>query len=136
MNALQTVNPPSRVAGKRVLVLDDNPHICLLMKAWLQAMGHTVETGERGRDFVKGSLGETADVVITDIMMTDGDGFEVIEAVKAAHPGTKVIAMSGGGSYLPGLEYLKLARILGADEVLLKPFTQRHVVDVLTRVCS
>lgn len=136
MTQLQTSTAPgtTQTASKRVLVLDDNPYICILIDTWLRALGHTVKTGTGGRDFVKAGANEHIDLVITDIMMPDGDGFEVIEAVKAAHPGTKIIAMSGGGSQLPGMEYLKLARILGADEVLLKPFTRRHVLDALARV--
>ena len=123
----------TRTASKRILVLDDNPYICILIDTWLRALGHAVKTVPGGRHFAKADL-QQVDVVITDIVMPEGDGFEVIEAVKTACPATKIIAMSGGGSQLPGMEYLKLARILGADEVLLKPFTRRHVLDALARI--
>jgi CheY-like chemotaxis protein len=136
MNELQTATPAdsAATAKKRILVLDDNPYICILIDTWLRSLGHNVLTAQGGRKFIKSGANEPVDVVITDIVMPEGDGFEVIESVKLAHPGTKIIAMSGGGSCLPGLENLNLARLLGADEVLLKPFTRRHVLDALAHV--
>jgi CheY-like chemotaxis protein len=136
MNDLQTTSAPdaTSIAQKRILVLDDNPYICVLMDAWLRAAGHTVQTASGGRKFIAPESTDSIDVIITDIVMPEGDGYEVIEAVKSAHPDTKIIAMSGGGSRLPGMECLKLARILGADEILQKPFTRRHVLDALNRV--
>jgi YesN/AraC family two-component response regulator len=68
--------------------------------------------------------------------MPNGDGFEVIEAIKTARRGTKIIAISGGGTYLPAAEYLKLARSIGADEIVLKPFTHRQIFDAVNRVLS
>lgn len=126
-----------RVATKKhILVLDDNQDMCRLMADWLGALGYRVDTAGGGRAFVRQAAMEAPDVVITDILMPDGDGFEVIEAAKAARQGTKVIAISGGGSYLVGAEYLKLARSIGADAVLMKPFTQHQMIDAVNRVLS
>jgi CheY-like chemotaxis protein len=123
-------------ANKHVLILDDNADICALISVWLRSLGYIVATAQGGRDFLRAPLAGAPDVLITDILMPDGDGFEVIEAARAARLGTKIIAISGGGTYLPGMEYLKLAKSIGADAVLTKPFTQRQVVEAVNQVLS
>lgn len=137
MNELRTATAPLTpisTAKKHILVLDDNPDICQLLATWVSAMGHVVHTKNGGKEFIRGIGRDQPDVVITDILMPNGDGFEVIEAIKSGRRGTKIIAISGGGTYLPATEYLKLARSIGADEVLLKPFTHRQIVDAVNRV--
>jgi DNA-binding NtrC family response regulator len=72
-------------------------------------------------------------MVITDILMPDGDGLEVITELKRAQPSVRVIAMSGGGSHLRAAECLKFARGLGAHAVLLKPFNREQLIDVVSQ---
>lgn len=61
------------------------------------------------------------DVVITAILMPDGDGIELISAVKGGRPGLPIIAVSDR-RLLRGLDLFHLATGLGADAVLEKPF--------------
>lgn len=136
MNPVPADPPTTASTSKHVLVLDDNEDICALISVWLRTCGYTVDTAHAGRDFLKAAPTDAPDLVITDILMPDGDGFEVIEAARAARTGTKVIAISGGGTYLPGMEYLKLAKSIGADAVLTKPFTRRQVVDTVSHLLS
>lgn len=67
---------------------------------------------------------EPVDIVVTDIFMSEKDGFEVIQEMKKVARTAKIIAMSGGGQW--GLFDWNLAALsLWADRVLTKPFDNR-----------
>jgi len=70
------------------------------------------------------------DLIITDIIMPDMDGIEVIIELKKNHPGTKIIAISGGGYYFAD-DYLETARALGADKVIEKPFENKELIETV-----
>jgi len=73
------------------------------------------------------------DLVITDVFMPEKDGLEVIQELRAAAPRVKIIAISGG----PGKgtwDVLDIARFLGANRVLSKPFTLPDLLALLTEL--
>lgn len=61
------------------------------------------------------------DLVVTDMVMPEMDGVELILILRKTHPRLPVIAMSGGGRLGPD-DYLKIARAGGAARILAKPF--------------
>ena len=61
------------------------------------------------------------DVVVTDIFMPALDGIELICVLRETHPELKIVAMSGGGSFLNSAAAVGLAEKLGADVVMQKP---------------
>jgi DNA-binding response OmpR family regulator len=70
---------------------------------------------------------------VTDIIMPVREGVETILAIKAHAPRTRVIAISGG--YRVGPEdFLTLARHVGADDVLAKPFRPSALLAVADRL--
>ena len=62
------------------------------------------------------------DLLVTDIVMPEMEGLATIREAKQASPGTRVVAISGGGQYARHDRFLTWAEGLGADEVLAKPF--------------
>ena len=66
------------------------------------------------------------DLVVTDILMPVKEGIRTILEIKASLPEMKIIAITGGGRASSQL-YSDAARILGADDVLLKPFTSEDL---------
>jgi CheY-like chemotaxis protein len=115
--------PTPAVISLSVLVADDQEGIRNLLANWLQSQGHT--TVLAGSALEAGRLLEEHqfDLVITDVVMPDGDGFELIAAFRKAQPLARIIAISGGGKYLEGTDCLRVARGLGAHAVVMKPFT-------------
>lgn len=105
-----------------ILVADDEEGIRKLLQHWLQRAGHTVACAESGRDASRLLSSQRFDLVITDVVMPDGDGFELITEFRRAQPGARILAISGGGKYLKGTDCLRIARGLGAHAVVLKPF--------------
>jgi CheY-like chemotaxis protein len=62
--------------------------------------------------------------VLTDVLLPEADGLEVIRAVQKEFPSVPLIAMSGGSARLPGTDALQLARLLRARAILPKPFSE------------
>jgi CheY-like chemotaxis protein len=110
------------VVALSILVADDEEGIRNLLVHWLHDRGHNVVPVRSANEALRFLSGETVDLVITDVVMPDGDGFELISSLRKTHPETRILAMSGGGRYLRGVECLKMARGLGAHAVVMKPF--------------
>ena len=73
------------------------------------------------------------DLVITDVVMPDGDGFELIGAFRKAQPAARILAISGGGRFLQGSDCLNVARGLGAHATLMKPFSWEQFQTAIER---
>jgi DNA-binding NtrC family response regulator len=106
---------------KKILLVDDEEAIRKMLRAILgEARYEFAEVGN-GLD-AQTLLGkETFNLVITDVIMPDCDGIELIMAIRSKLPDIKVIVMSGGGRVRAG-HYLDLAGKLGAARVFEKPF--------------
>ena len=110
------------VVALSILVADDEESIRNLLVAWLQQLGHMVESAGNAQEAIRYLDEQHFDLVITDVVMPDGDGFELIAAFRKAQPFTRILAISGGGNFLEGADCLKIARGLGAHGALMKPF--------------
>jgi YesN/AraC family two-component response regulator len=73
---------------------------------------------------------EHPEVVVTDIVMPEQEGIETIVAMRRANPDVKIIAISGAAK-IGDIDLLKMARLLGADDVIAKPFRAK---DLLSRL--
>jgi DNA-binding NtrC family response regulator len=76
------------------------------------------------------------DIVLTEMVMPERDGIEVLREIKRAAPQTKVIAMSGGGASLPTEFVLHVARRLGADGTVSKPVDATRLLEAIDKVLS
>ena len=130
-SASSTFTP--RATPISVVVADDVVEIQHLIQQWLRDLGCLVTCVSTGREAVRVLRTVHVDMVITDILMPDGDGLEVISELKRAQPSARIVAMSGGGNHLRAAECLKLASGLGAHGVLLKPFNREQLLEVVTQ---
>jgi two-component system chemotaxis response regulator CheY len=116
---------------KRVLVIDDDPDVRVLVQSLLEAEGFDVRTAADGREGLDLQEGEPADVVVTDIFMPNKDGVETIHELHRKFPHTGIVVVSGGGSATSNIDYLHIARLLGASHTLQKPVRPDFLVDVV-----
>jgi len=120
--------------GERsILVVEDEEGVRLVVQVALERAGYRVTTAANGQEASRLlAAGEFA-LVLTDVLMPDKDGIEVINELRQQHPDLPIIAMSGGGR-LPRDGYLTVALRLGAHAILQKPFTIDELVAVVGRL--
>jgi len=75
------------------------------------------------------------DLVITDMLMPERDGLELIEELRRRYSHVRIIAISGGGRIAPE-EYLQIAKGLGANGVLGKPFFPKQLLATVDQVMA
>lgn len=114
-----------------ILVIDDEQEITTVLETALSSDTCRVQTAHNGREGLRLLKRDPFDVVITDIIMPELDGFEVImEVNRMLHP-PRVIVMTGGTKHL-SREYLaEVARTLSVEQVLFKPFSIDELLDTV-----
>jgi len=110
----------------RILVVDDEKIVRYSVRTALELLQHDVAEAENGADAMMLMRDDKFDLVVTDILMPVKEGIQTILEIKASLPEMKIIAITGGGRASSQL-YSDAARILGADDVLLKPFTSEDL---------
>ncbi len=110
-----------------ILVIDDDPHLRMMLRRTLEHAGHVVTEAEDGDAGLMMAEAEPPDLVLTDIFMPRMEGLETIMGLRRRHRGLPVIAMSGGGAR-GALEHLTTADKMGAAFTLAKPFTRDDVL--------
>jgi DNA-binding response OmpR family regulator len=111
----------------KILVLDDEPSILLMIKKMLEKEGHEVDVALNGIEGMEIFEENKPDMVITDIIMPGKEGLETILELRKNYPELKIIAISGGGRIGPQ-GYLPSAKYLGADMVFQKPLVQKEFI--------
>ena len=74
-----------------------------------------------------------ADLLITDIVMPEKEGLEVLMELRKRQPPVKIIAISGGGRN-SATDYLPIAKLMGASKVLAKPFSNDVLVAAINEL--
>jgi DNA-binding response OmpR family regulator len=120
----------------RFLILDDDEDIGQVVQMILELDGHEAAVSTDGETAVTMHKARPTDVLITDIFMPERDGFEVIRQFSQQFPDVSIIAMSGGGDTLRSLNYLSLAREVGAVHVIRKPFEKEGLLAVVREVLA
>lgn len=116
-----------------IVIADDVEEIQHLVTSWLEEEGHVVVRAGSGREIVRIVRERPVDLVITDILMPDGDGLDAILAINRAQPSLRILAISGGGRSQPADACLRVAKGVGADVVLLKPFRRAQMLAAVER---
>ena len=111
----------------RVLVIDDEEQVRTLIREVLEGAGHEVMEAGNGREAMKLYEANPTNVVITDLVMPEQDGLEIIRELRRRFPAVKIIAVSGAQQKL-NLDLLYVAEKLGALHTLEKPFEIRKLV--------
>ncbi len=114
----------------RILVIDDDPNILRSVREILEEEGHDVREAVGGEAALELLAGASVDLIVSDLNMPEIDGIELLIRVHDEYPGTRLVAMSGGGR-IAKEELLRNASMLGAVVALEKPFTVEQLVDIV-----
>ena len=112
---------------KRILLIDDDAAVRLTVGEVLDRAGYEVHSADDGRSGLELFQRNDFDLLITDLLMPEQDGLETIMALRRGRAPLKIMVISGCGQSL-GPEYMKIARHLGADSTLAKPFTRDELL--------
>jgi CheY-like chemotaxis protein len=109
------------MAQKQILIVDDDEFGRTLISGRLRKAGYDIFEARDG-DACTAYLRSAAkpDLIITDVVMPNKDGLEVVMEIKRDYPDVKVITISGGGSGWGG-DYLAMSKKLGSDAIFPKP---------------
>jgi len=120
-----------------ILVVDDEESVRVSLRMVLTAAGHKVTEACNGLVADRKLEANSYDLVVTDIIMPDKEGIELISDIAKLYPDVKVIAITGGGPRrnLAGQktmgtgDMLSTASMLGADDTLDKPFSPDELIE-------
>lgn len=121
--------------SRLVLVIDDSASVRLTVRRMLEAEQFNVITAANGREGVELFRARQPELVITDIIMPEQEGIETILQMRREQPDAKIIAISGGGR-IGNTNFLSIARRVGADDTLAKPFKREQLLRVVRSVLS
>lgn len=110
-----------------ILVVEDEDELRRLICRRLMQIGHHVAEASYGLAATRQMQEHVPELIITDIVMPDMDGLELIRKVQSEHPQLKILAVTGGGTTDPSLR-LTLAKRFGACDTLFKPFSLDELV--------
>lgn len=120
---------------KVVLVVEDDPEILEWLREYFVEQGARVLESPNGLDAIRQIDSEmpNIDLIVTDIVLPERSGIDVIMHLHRNFPATKVIGLSGGG-YGEASQYLQAAKSLGAYRVLEKPFLPREIEELVNSI--
>jgi len=113
-----------------ILVVDDDPVACALLKETLLAENYLVDTAINGLEALKTIRERSYDLVITDFIMPLLDGLELLTKAKAELPGLQVILITASRQEAILVE----ARRQGADAVIPKPLEMKKLLKIIKNV--
>ena len=114
---------------KHILIIDDEESLLNSMKSNLRGLmdKYEVYTSSKSADILNLIENYAIDLLITDLLMPEKEGIELIQEVRKKYPLLRIIAMSGGGLIDREL-CLDVALKLGASSCLEKPFTREELI--------
>ena len=114
----------------KILVVDDESAMRLVIRHALTARGHRVVTAADGEEAIRLAREEAFDVVLMDLLMPGTDGIEAIMTIRKERPSMPIVAMSGGWDG-HRRNFLPLAARLGAIQTLAKPFGREDLLNAV-----
>lgn len=119
----------------RIMVVDDDEAFRQTVCELLAEGDFEILSAESGTQLFTVLKKQSVDIVLTDIVMPDEDGLEIVRKIKKMNPAPKIVAMSGGGR-IAATDYLEIARLMGVSATIQKPFKQQELVGLLQQVFS
>ena len=114
-----------------ILVVDDEDQIRHLIRETLEQVGYHITEACDGKEAFQQYRLAPADLVIMDILMPNQDGLETTIALRREFPDVKVIVITGGSDMIGILNFLDVAKMLGAHSTLQKPFEMKTLLDTV-----
>jgi putative nucleotidyltransferase with HDIG domain len=113
----------------RILVVDDEAHVRSMIGATLERRGYDVQMASCGRDAMAMLDENSFDLVLTDIVMKDGNGIALLERMHGQQPSLPVVMVTAIHDISVAIDSMRR----GAFDYLLKPFEREHLLSIVQR---
>jgi two-component system response regulator AtoC len=114
----------------RILVVDDEQKMCVILQGMLKDRGHQVTSVQDGRQAQELAGSREYDLVITDMRMAPVDGLQLLETVKKVSPETEVVLMTAYASVQTAIQAMRR----GAYDYIIKPFDLEEMGLLVDRI--
>lgn len=116
-----------------ILIVDDEISFANAVSSLISCYGYNIRIAKNGQEALKETRAFSPELVITDIIMKNGDGLDLILNLRKSFPQLKIIAMTGGGR-VSADDYLKAAQFFSADATIQKPFSSNQLAELIKQV--
>jgi DNA-binding NtrC family response regulator len=116
----------------RILVIDDDPGYRMVLRSFIEEKGHTVLEAEGADEGMKLFLSDRVDLVISDLMMPDKSGMDLLKELRAIQSKVLFIMVTG----YPTMDSAAAAIREGAYDFLIKPVEMNQLTAVMQRALS
>jgi CheY-like chemotaxis protein len=113
-----------------ILIIEDDPKFRAILRKQLEPLGFLVHEADDGEEGLASVLEHRPKIVLTDLLMPNKEGIETIRDIRAAGQSVFIVAMSGGGK-AHAADFLTVAKSLGADAVIAKPFSLQELLALI-----
>jgi DNA-binding response OmpR family regulator len=111
----------------RILLVEDDNYLRNMFAQFLAQAGYEVVEPANGRVAMEKMAEKSADMIITNMVLPEMDGVEIIMAIRRRYPGVKIVALAET-TLNPAENFLKIARMLGAQRTLAKPLAPEQLL--------
>lgn len=118
-----------------LILIEDDELLRRTLTRLLERHGFSVREAGNGMEGLKLMRELPAPLVVTDLIMPEMEGIETIRHLRRLYPDTRIVAISGGGT-IGAKCYLAVARQLGADRTLAKPFKPEQLLRVVAELLA
>jgi CheY-like chemotaxis protein len=120
---------------KRILVVDDDINIRLLLRLTLEEEGYEIVEARDGEEALARFKENVFDLVIADMVMPHKDGITMLLEIRQLSPNVPVVAISGG-AYLDSGHYLEIARLVGVKHTFSKPVDRKGLLAAIAEMLA
>ena len=115
-----------------IVGIEDDDTLRTILRRALEQTGHAVSVAADGAEGIR-QFDQSVQLVVIDMLMPKLGGLETIDALKKVAPSVPIIGVSGGGE-ISIEEYLGVAKIIGADRTLAKPFAHSALLEAISEL--
>lgn len=119
-----------------ILVVDDEKEILKYMQNLLENAGYKVKTAENGNAAIKIFKQSPPDLVITELLMPEKDGAEMVIELRSDYPDLKVIIITGNGKNLKAEDHLELIESLNVNYSFIKPVDSNKLLCEINKLLN
>lgn len=120
---------------KTILVVDDEPSMQHVIEDALSG-DYKIVNVSNGREAWEMLEENKFDVVITDLVMPEMNGIDLVMGIRKNYPNQKLIIISGGGGIQGRFDYLPVAQLITGCTAMRKPFQMADLRDAVKRLCE